>query len=510
MSPNSPNPETVAVEEIPHTEAPAQSQPEPPAEDSMEAVADNEAGGESGAESGGESGAEAVAESVALAVNASADESISAPAISSEREPSASSGQAFSRGEDAIASTGASQVVGELEVVEGVGISPNINSAESSGALAPEGSIGRDSPPAPISSAACLASEEQSSSNPLEITPEARTVAVESTPDSTATSETDAEMTLPEIASAASLSADDATAAEQTEIHAPAIESEAECAAVAVESTPASTATSVMTAEMTLPEIAPAESSPADDATAAEQTEIHAPAIESEAECAAVAVELADAGVEQPVEDLPAAEPAQESAAAAEEQLDTALPSAPAAADEPAPGDALPADPAPTEPATQAPLFPEPAAEVKAAVKPPFKPHPDDEQSPFSVIVAEVYDGPLDLLLDLIRKQDIDIYDIPIAKITAQFLAYVSRLRASDMDVAGEFIYTASLLIHIKSKMLLPRTPLGPDDAAEDPRRELVERLLEHERFKNAAQMLQQKQMLEAATWTNPGLREFR
>ena len=124
--------------------------------------------------------------------------------------------------------------------------------------------------------------------------------------------------------------------------------------------------------------------------------------------------------------------------------------------------------------------------------------------------MGQVYDGPLDLLLDLIRKQDIDIYDIPIAKITAQFLAYVDQLKATDVDVAGEFIYTASLLIHIKSKMLLPRSPAGPDDAAEDPRRELVERLLEHERFKNAAQMLQQKQMLEAATWTNPGMREFK
>ncbi len=133
-----------------------------------------------------------------------------------------------------------------------------------------------------------------------------------------------------------------------------------------------------------------------------------------------------------------------------------------------------------------------------------------EEQSPFSVIVGQVYEGPLDLLLDLIRKQDIDIYDIPIAKITAQFLAYVEQLRASDVDVAGEFIYTASLLIHIKSKMLLPRTPTGPEETGEDPRRELVERLLEHERFKNAAQMLQQKQMLEAASWTNPGMREFR
>jgi len=131
------------------------------------------------------------------------------------------------------------------------------------------------------------------------------------------------------------------------------------------------------------------------------------------------------------------------------------------------------------------------------------------ELSPFSVIVGQVYTGPLDLLLDLIRQQDIDIYDIPIAKITAQFLAYVNHLKATDVDVAGEFIYTASLLIHIKSKMLLPRSPAGPDDTPEDPRRELVERLLEHERFKNAAQMLQQKQMLEAATWTNPGFREF-
>jgi segregation and condensation protein A len=132
------------------------------------------------------------------------------------------------------------------------------------------------------------------------------------------------------------------------------------------------------------------------------------------------------------------------------------------------------------------------------------------EESPFSVSVGQVYDGPLDLLLDLIRKQDIDIYDIPIAKITAEFLAYVNQLKASDVDVAGEFIYTASLLIHIKSKMLLPRAGGGPEEQAEDPRRELVERLLEHERFKNAAQMLQQKQMLEAATWTNPGVKEFK
>jgi segregation and condensation protein A len=158
-------------------------------------------------------------------------------------------------------------------------------------------------------------------------------------------------------------------------------------------------------------------------------------------------------------------------------------------------------------------LTSKPVPDDKAAAKPAAKPkrqEDEPEQSPFSVTVGQVYDGPLDLLLDLIRKQDIDIYDIPIAKITAQFLAYVSQLKVGDVDVAGEFIYTASLLIHIKSKMLLPRTTTGPDEAAEDPRRELVERLLEHERFKNAAQMLQQKQMLEAATWSNPGTREFK
>ena len=157
-------------------------------------------------------------------------------------------------------------------------------------------------------------------------------------------------------------------------------------------------------------------------------------------------------------------------------------------------------------------LTPKPVPEEKAprSAAKPKRPEENPDESPFSIHVGQVYDGPLDLLLDLIRKQDIDIYDIPIAKITAQFLAYVNQLKAGDVDVAGEFIYTASLLIHIKSKMLLPRTAAGPDDAAEDPRRELVERLLEHERFKNAAQMLQQKQMLEAATWTNPGVSEFK
>jgi segregation and condensation protein A len=131
-------------------------------------------------------------------------------------------------------------------------------------------------------------------------------------------------------------------------------------------------------------------------------------------------------------------------------------------------------------------------------------------QSPFSVTVGKVYDGPLDLLLDLIRKQNIDIYDIPISLLTAQFLDYCHQLKQTDVDAAGEFIYMASLLIHIKSKTLLPRDPSDVAGAdSEDPRRELVERLLEHERFKAAAQMLMQKQQIEEATWSKPGMREF-
>jgi segregation and condensation protein A len=215
-----------------------------------------------------------------------------------------------------------------------------------------------------------------------------------------------------------------------------------------------------------------------------------------------------------PAESVATAEPI---AVAEPIQAASALPEPPAApAIEPVPVQQATPSPTPASEPVPEPA-PEPAPGQSSAEKPAEKApitlkSRDNEAdlSPFSVVVGQVYDGPLDLLLDLIRKQDIDIYDIPISKITAQFLAYVNQLKATDVDVAGEFIYTASLLIHIKSKMLLPRAVSGPEDAAEDPRRELVERLLEHERFKNAAQMLQQKQMLEAATWTNPGLREFK
>src|SRR4051794_18132171 len=175
-----------------------------------------------------------------------------------------------------------------------------------------------------------------------------------------------------------------------------------------------------------------------------------------------------------------------------------------------------PAAPPPSEDGQIAPapfaLRPTPVPASPPEPKKTAPPKPEEaSQSPFSVTVGQVYDGPLDLLLDLIRKQNIDIYDIPIARITSQFLDYTQHLKQVDVDSAGEFIYMASLLIHIKSKTLLPRDPSDvAGGEAEDPRRELVERLLEHERFKAAAQMLLQKQQIEEATWTNPGIKNFR
>jgi segregation and condensation protein A len=138
------------------------------------------------------------------------------------------------------------------------------------------------------------------------------------------------------------------------------------------------------------------------------------------------------------------------------------------------------------------------------------KPRNAESDFPFAVTVGDVYEGPLDLLLHLIRKQDIDIYDVPIGRITGQYLAYVEKLRELDVNVAAEFIYMAAVLIHIKSKMLLPRDPAAASDAQDDPRAELVNRLIEHEKFKSAAQMLMQKQHIEEAVWSNPGLNEFK
>jgi segregation and condensation protein A len=121
------------------------------------------------------------------------------------------------------------------------------------------------------------------------------------------------------------------------------------------------------------------------------------------------------------------------------------------------------------------------------------------------------YDGPLDLLLDLIRKQQIDIRDIPIATITSQYLAYLDKAREMDLDIGAEFVFMAATLIHIKSRLLLPTDPAlrKEGEAEEDPREELVQRLLEHQRFKDAAEMLQQKRIIEENVWSNPQMKQW-
>ena len=128
---------------------------------------------------------------------------------------------------------------------------------------------------------------------------------------------------------------------------------------------------------------------------------------------------------------------------------------------------------------------------------------------PAPPIKLQAYEGPLDLLLDLIRQQQINIYDIPIAKITQQYLDYLKALEELNIDVAGEFVLMAATLIYIKSRMLLPPDPEAPAEEQEDPRAELVHRLLEHEQFKNAAEMLASRRTVEEAAWTRPGIGEF-
>jgi segregation and condensation protein A len=123
--------------------------------------------------------------------------------------------------------------------------------------------------------------------------------------------------------------------------------------------------------------------------------------------------------------------------------------------------------------------------------------------SPYKIHL-DTYDGPLDLLLDLIKKQEIDIHNIPIAKITGQYLEYLHKLEQLDMDISADFIYMAATLIYIKSKMLLPPDPLAGPEESEDPRADLVQRLVEHEKFKSAAQLLHQRQQIEEHVWSKP------
>ncbi len=133
--------------------------------------------------------------------------------------------------------------------------------------------------------------------------------------------------------------------------------------------------------------------------------------------------------------------------------------------------------------------------------------HSEFESAPeaFPVKLSN-FEGPLDLLLHLIKTNELNIHDIPIALITAQYLAAIELLQELDLDVAGEFLVMAATLIHIKSKMLLPRpeTAAGLEGEAEDPRDTLVRRLLEHEKFKAAAGLLHEREQLRAAQWLRP------
>src|SRR5258706_3305068 len=127
----------------------------------------------------------------------------------------------------------------------------------------------------------------------------------------------------------------------------------------------------------------------------------------------------------------------------------------------------------------------------------------DDRRDSYRVRL-EFFEGPMDLLLYLIKKDEIEIKDIPIAHITEQYLEYMTLMQELDIAVAGDFLVMASTLIYIKSKMLLPPSPKieGEEELNEDPRTELMERLLEYQKFKEAAQMLHSRGEIEAAVYT--------
>jgi segregation and condensation protein A len=133
--------------------------------------------------------------------------------------------------------------------------------------------------------------------------------------------------------------------------------------------------------------------------------------------------------------------------------------------------------------------------------------HSDFESAPDAFAVKlESFEGPLDLLLHLIKKNEVNIHDIPIALITQQYLDAIALMEELNLDVAGDFLVMAATLIHIKSKMLLPRpeTAAGVEGETEDPRDALVRRLLEHQKFKAAAGLLHEREQLRAAQWLRP------
>lgn len=131
--------------------------------------------------------------------------------------------------------------------------------------------------------------------------------------------------------------------------------------------------------------------------------------------------------------------------------------------------------------------------------------HTDFESSPDAYKVKlDSFEGPLDLLIHLIKKNEVNIYDIPIALITEQYLGFIELMQELNLDVAGDFLVMASTLIHIKSRMLLPRPDPTQEDPEEDPREALVRRLLEHQKYKAAAELLHERETLRSAQFMRP------
>jgi segregation and condensation protein A len=126
---------------------------------------------------------------------------------------------------------------------------------------------------------------------------------------------------------------------------------------------------------------------------------------------------------------------------------------------------------------------------------------PDGDTDQLKITLGD-FEGPLDLLLYLIRQEQVNIYDIPIARITDEYLRYLNLMQELDLTVAGDFLVMAAQLIEVKSRMLLPRDPLAEEEEMLDPRAELVNRLLEHEKFKAAAEMLWSRATVERAVFT--------
>lgn len=145
---------------------------------------------------------------------------------------------------------------------------------------------------------------------------------------------------------------------------------------------------------------------------------------------------------------------------------------------------------------------PEPPPAVEEPTPAPGAALPEPEESNALKVTLPKFHGPLDLLLHLIRKNEIDIYDIPIVTITEQYTAYLDAMEALDLEIAADYVYMAALLIHIKSKMLLPRDETATEE--EDPRRELVDRLVEYQRYKAVAETFAELDVLRMGMWERP------